>query len=60
MGPDGEAPPPPRMKTFKEFLLDQPDDPSPEEAQKRYKDYQIEFHGGELKAEFAEKKNDEA
>lgn len=33
---------------------------SPEDAQARYKQYKVEFHGGEIKAEFIEKKNDDA
>ena len=45
--------------SFKEFILDQPDDPSPEEAQARYKGYLVEYHGGEIKAEFAAKMDDE-
>ena len=57
-GPDGDKPA--RMMTFKEFMLSLPDDPSPEEAQTRYKAYKVEYHGGEIKAEFVEKKNDEA
>lgn len=35
------------------------DDPSPEEAQARYKQYLVEFHGGEIKFEFEERKNDD-
>jgi hypothetical protein len=49
------------MLSFKEFLIHKiQDDPSPEEAQARYKQYIIEFHGSEIKAEFEEKKNDDA
>lgn len=47
------------MLSFKEFLIDLPGDPTPEEAQARYREYLVEYHGGEIKAEFAEKKNDE-
>lgn len=39
--------------TFKQFLMNQQDDPSPEEAQERYKAYLVDYHGGEIKAEFA-------
>ena len=45
--------------TFKEFIVKLPDDPSPEEAQARYKRYIIDFHGSELEAEFEEKKHNE-
>jgi hypothetical protein len=48
------------MMTFKEFMIEQPDDLSPDEAQARYRLYQVDFHGGEIKAEFVERKNDEA
>lgn len=48
-----------RLMTFKEFMISQPDDPEPEEAQTRYRSYTVEFHGGEIKAEFATRKDDE-
>eukprot|EP00955_Chlamydomonas_euryale_P094091 364830-Chlamydomonas_euryale.AAC.4 len=48
-----------RMLTFKEFLMDQADDPGPEEAHARYAAYQVSFHGGEIKAEFVQRKDDD-
>ena len=48
-----------KLMTFKEFIVKLPDDPSPEEAQARYKRYIIDFHGSELEAEFEEKKHNE-
>lgn len=56
----GSPPPPERgPKTFKQFMLSQDDDPEPEEAQERYRRYLVEWHGGEIKAEFAQTRNDE-
>jgi hypothetical protein len=40
-------------------MLSQDDDPEPEEAQDRYRRYLIEWHGGEIKAEFAQTRNEE-
>lgn len=45
--------------SFKQFLMNQEDDPSPEEAQQRYQAYLVDFHGSEIKAEFAQNRNDE-
>eukprot|EP00798_Chlamydomonas_sp_ICE-L_P018438 gene18438-24913_t len=66
----GPPPPPPpgrrpaddtsgKMMSFKQFMLEQPDDPSVEDAQARYKQYTVEYHGGEIKAEFMAQKDDE-
>lgn len=43
--------------TFKQFIQKQKDDPSPEEAQERYKQYLVDYHGGEIKAEFESTKD---
>jgi len=55
--------PPPREQlgplSFKQFLIDQPDDLTPEEAQARYRGYLVEYHGSEIKAEFMQTRNDE-
>jgi hypothetical protein len=40
-------------------MLSQEDDPEPEEAQERYRRYLVEWHGGEIKAEFAQTRNEE-
>lgn len=45
--------------SFKQFLLNQSDDPSPDEAQERYRQYLVEYHGSEIKAEFMQTRNDE-
>ncbi len=45
--------------TFRQFMNKQPDDLSPEEAQARYKDYLVDFHGGEIKADFVATKDQE-
>lgn len=58
----GSPPPGERQQgplSFKQFLLQQHDDPSPEEAQERYRGYLVEYHGSEIKAEFAQTRNDE-
>ncbi|KAL6765183.1 hypothetical protein V8C86DRAFT_3128329 [Haematococcus lacustris] len=57
--PVPDRPLPAGPQTFKAFLLSQDDDPDPEEAQTRYKAYLVEYHGGEVKAEFAETRNSE-
>lgn len=47
------------MLSFKEYLFKQPDDPSPDESQTRYQAYLVEYHGGVVKAEFSQYKEDE-
>ncbi|MEW5300721.1 MAG: hypothetical protein WDW36_003631 [Sanguina aurantia] len=48
-----------KMLSFKEFLIKQPDDPSPDESQTRYQAYLVEYHGGVVKAEFSQYKEDD-
>ena len=42
----------PRPKTYKAFIVDLPDEVSPEEAQKRYEEYLSSYWGSARKAHF--------
>ena len=41
-----------RMQTFKEFMLQLPEEVMPDEAKTAYKQYQAEFWGSEIRADF--------
>ena len=45
-------------RTFREFMADLPNNATPEFAQREYQQYLLEFHGGEIRAEFERKKHD--
>lgn len=46
--------------SFKEFMLEIDDDPSPEVAQARYQEYLAHWYGDQLKAEFEQHKTEES
>jgi hypothetical protein len=45
-------------RTFREFMAELPNNATPEFAQREYQQYLLEFHGGEIRAEFERKKHD--
>ena len=46
-------------ESYKEFILNLPNDVTPEEAHQRYQDYLAEWHGSAVKAEFERFKEQE-
>lgn len=49
-----------RLQTFKEFMMSLPEDISPAAAQDEYKQYQAQYWGSEVRAEFEARRNDPA
>ena len=48
-----------RMRTFKEFIMTLPEEVLPDEAKAAYKQYQADFWGSEVRADFELNKNEE-
>lgn len=46
-------------ESYKEFILNLPNDVTPEEAHRRYQDYLAEWHGSSVKAEFEQLKDED-
>ena len=47
------------MQTFKEFMLQLPEEVMPDEAKGAYRQYQAEFWGSEIRADFELHKNEQ-
>lgn len=47
------------MQTFKEFMLQLPEEVMPDEAKGSYRQYQAEFWGSEIRADFELHKNEQ-
>ena len=46
------------MQSFKEFMMSLPEDISADDAKSNYKQYQADFWGSEVRAEFETRRND--
>ena len=48
-----------RMQSFKEFIMSLPEEIMPDDAKTAYKQYQAEFWGSEIRADFEMNKNED-